>query len=105
LQIVFRQVITLQPGDCTLFKNFPPQKECVEALKKALNQDIFSYYESAGEMKAREAVAEYSRQRGELTSEDVILTSGCSMALESCFKVIANPGENVLIPRPAWNYS
>jgi tyrosine aminotransferase len=70
-----------------------------------MNIDLFSYDESAGMIKAREAVADYSKLRGHLTPADVILTSGCSMALEICFKAIANSGDNILIPRPAWNYS
>ena len=58
-------------------------------------------------MSARQAVAEYVITNSEdfLTADDVILTSGCSMALEMCFRALANPGENILIPRPCWNYT
>lgn len=56
---------------------------------------------------ARQSVAEYVSQNclDILTADDVILTSGCSMALEMCFRALANPGENILIPRPCWNYT
>lgn len=90
------------PGDPTVFGNFPPFAGCIKALKEALTEDSFSYDESAGIEKARAAVVEYSRHEGNI--KDVILTSGCSMAIEMSFRALANPGENILIPRPAWNY-
>jgi tyrosine aminotransferase len=74
-------------------------------LKEALNEDSFSYDESAGIEKARQAVVEYAKNQGSITAKDVILASGCSMALEMCMLVLANRGENILIPRPAWNYT
>jgi tyrosine aminotransferase len=40
-----------------------------------------------------------------VTANDVILTSGCSMAIEMAIKALANPGENILIPKPAWHYT
>lgn len=38
-----------------------------------------------------------------LSSQDVILTSGCSQAIELCLAVLANPGQNILIPRPGFS--
>lgn len=90
-------------GDPTVFGNFPPFSGCIDALKEALNEDSFSYDESAGIEKARAAVVEYSRHEGDV--KDVILTSGCSMAIEMCMLALANRGDNILIPRPAWNYT
>ena len=75
------------------------------ALKKAITIDLFSYDESAGEIEARKAIAKYSYHRGNLCHKDIILTSGCSMAIESCIQVLANPADNILIPRPGWNYT
>jgi tyrosine aminotransferase len=49
-------------------------------------------------------VAEYSKHQGEVTAEDVILSSGCSHALEMTVLTLASPGENILIPRPCYNY-
>lgn len=67
----------------------------------------------AGLESSREAVAHYVNKNNkkvsmdvpQLTHEDIILTSGCSMALEMCFRVCAMPGENILLPRPCWGYS
>lgn len=33
----------------------------------------------------------------------MILTSGCSHALEMCVEGLANPGDNILIPRPGFS--
>jgi tyrosine aminotransferase len=82
-------------------------KECLKALNEALFKDNFAYTVSSGSKPARHAVAEYVNKNTNenVSSDDVILTSGCSTALEICFRALANPGENILIPRPAWNYT
>lgn len=96
--------IILQAGDPTVFGNFLPHPECAQALREALDSDKFSYNESVGNKAAREAVAKYSSHMGNITANDVFITNGCSMAIEMCFWALANPGENILIPCPAWNY-
>lgn len=82
-------------------------QESVSAIKDALERDNFAYTVSAGMKSARQAVAEYVNDNNNenVSSNDVILTSGCSTALEICFRAFANPGENILVPRPAWNYT
>lgn len=92
-------------GDPTVFGNFPFFGGCIDALKEALDHDKFSYDESAGIQAARAAVVDYSRNQGNITTKDVILTSGCSMAIEMSMLALANPGENILLPRPAFNYT
>lgn len=82
-------------------------RESVSAIKDALERDNFAYTVSAGMKSARQAVAEYVNDNNNenVSSDDIILTSGCSTALEICFRAFANPGENILVPRPAWNYT
>lgn len=98
---------SLDLGDPTVFGNFPMPDESVNAIKDALDRDNFAYTVSAGMKSARQAVAEYVNENNNenVSSDDVILTSGCSTALEICFRALANPGENILVPRPAWNYT
>lgn len=36
------------------------------------------------------------------SSQDVVLTSGCSQALELAICVLANPGQTILVPRPGF---
>ena len=35
--------------------------------------------------------------------QDVILTSGCSGALDLCITCLANPGQNIIVPRPGFS--
>lgn len=100
-----KKSIILQSGDPTSFGNFPVYPEAVEALSEALKSDKFSYDTCNGIETARKAVADHCKHMGELTANDVILTTGCSMAIEMCIMTLANPGENILIPRPSWNYT
>lgn len=99
-----KEPITLQLGDPSVFGNFPPPKELLEALKKSVDVDPFPYNPGHGRLEAREAVAEYSENRGAVTSEDIVLTSGCGHAMEMCILTLVEPGENVLIPRPCYSY-
>lgn len=71
-----KKTITLQLGDPTAFGNFPPPKKLVEAFRKAVETDTFLYNPNAGRLDAREAVAKYSQSRGNITADDIILTSG-----------------------------
>ena len=34
--------------------------------------------------------------------QDIILTSACSGALELCINVLANAGQNILVPKPGF---
>lgn len=97
--------IHLQPGDPTLFNEFPPHPSVTQALLDAVLGDKFSYLECPGNRDARQAVAEYSQHMGNVTSDDVFLTTGCSMAIEIACRSLANPGDNILVPRPSWNYT
>lgn len=53
-------------------------------------------------MEARQAVAEYSAHQGDVKAEDVILCSGCSHAIELAITVLAESGQNILVPRPGF---
>lgn len=100
-----KKVITLQMGDPTLFGNFRRPQEAVDAIKVALDEDKFSYYHTTGMKESRQAVADYVNKSGvNVSCDDVILTSGGSSTLEMCFVTLANPGDNILVPRPCFNY-
>ncbi|KAJ9589877.1 hypothetical protein L9F63_016995, partial [Diploptera punctata] len=38
----------------------------------------------------------------QVNPEDVVLCSGCSCALDKCISVLANPGQNIVMPRPGF---
>lgn len=99
-----KEVITLQLGDPSIFGNFPPPKELIDAFKKAIDHDTFLYNNGPGRLEAREAIANYSRHQGDVKADDVVVASGCGHALEMCIMTLVGPGENLLIPRPSYNY-
>lgn len=100
-----KKVITLQMGDPTLFGNFRRPQEAVDAIRKAVDGDKFSYYNTTGMKESRQAVADYVNKSGvNVSYDDIILTSGGSSSLEMCFVTLGNPGDNILVPRPCFNY-
>lgn len=62
------------------------------------------YGHAAGHVEARQAVCDYIEDcQGKVTTNDVILCSGCSCALDMCIAVLGDPGKNILIPRPGFS--
>jgi len=56
-----------------------------------------------GLLLARQAVAGYYAERGiRLEPEQIILTTGTSEAYSYSFRLLADPGDNVLVPRPSY---
>ncbi|XP_067007089.2 tyrosine aminotransferase [Anabrus simplex] len=100
-----KQLIALSIGDPTLFGNLKPPQEAVEAVVKSLESSKYNgYAPSVGYQEAREAVAQYSSSKHvSVDYKDVVLCSGCSSALDLCITVLANPGQNILVPRPGFS--
>lgn len=61
------------------------------------------YIHSAGTAEARRAIAAYvSTPTSGITEDDVVIGSGCSGALDLAITALMNPGDNLLIPQPAF---
>ncbi|XP_060082304.1 tyrosine aminotransferase-like [Ylistrum balloti] len=100
-----KDMIALSIGDPTVFGNLPLDKNIEDAVIKSVKAGKYNGYNpSVGYEDSRAAVAEYSSTDEVLvTSKDVILTNGCSSALEMCITVLANAGDNILLPRPGFS--
>ncbi|XP_015283701.1 PREDICTED: tyrosine aminotransferase [Gekko japonicus] len=100
-----KPLISLSIGDPTVFGNLPSDEEVVRAVKDALETgDYNGYAPSVGYQSCREAVAKYyTCPEAPLEAQDVLLTSGCSQAIELALEVLANPGQNILVPRPGFS--
>ena len=76
-----------------------------QGMEAALAPPGISRYEPdpCGLHGAREAVSLYYREKGiPLTADDLILTSGTSEAYSFLFRLLCNPGDEVLIPSPSY---
>jgi len=78
-----------------------PPREVLEAL---CNPAALTYEpHPAGQRAAREAVAGYYASRGlDVDPGDILLTAGTSDAYSYLFKLLADPGDEVLVPRPSY---
>ncbi|XP_052653461.1 tyrosine aminotransferase isoform X2 [Harpia harpyja] len=100
-----KAMISLSLGDPTVFGNLPTNDEVTQAVKEVLDSGRYNgYAPSVGYQSCREAVAAYYNcPEAPLEAQDVILTSGCSQAIELALAVLANPGQNILVPRPGFS--
>src|SRR4029077_11720441 len=75
------------------------------AILKALHSPASLRYEPAaqGLLSARETVAAYYREKNTAVSpSDLLLTTGTSEAYSYLFRLLCNPGDEVLIPSPSY---
>lgn len=100
-----KDMISVSIGDPTIFGNMPPHESTINAVAKSLQSlKANGYPNSTGYEHARDAIArKYTHPDAPLKSKDVIIASGCSGALDLAITVIANPGQNILIPRPGFS--
>ncbi len=92
----------LNIGDPNIF-GFRTPDYLIEAVEKAMRDNHNFYSPSPGIPAAREAVAADFTARGLPTAPDrVILTTGTSEGIELALNALANPGDEVLVPRPTY---
>ncbi|XP_032378286.1 tyrosine aminotransferase-like [Etheostoma spectabile] len=100
-----KPMIALSIGDPTVFGNMPTDTAVLQAMKDAIDSQKYNgYAPSVGYLKSRHAVANfYTCPEAPLEAEDVILTSGCSQAIDLAISVLCNPGDNILVPCPGFS--
>ena len=78
-----------------------PNDEILEALAQP---EALTYEPSPpGHLTARQAVARYYFERGrDVSPDDIVLTAGTSEAYSFLFKLLCEPGDEVLVPRPSY---
>ena len=86
-----------------MFGNLAPPQEVVDALVANIKTHKFDgYAHASGYHAVRDAVARKSVCQG-VKAEDVVLASGGSGALEMIINVLADSGDNMLIPAPGFS--
>jgi tyrosine aminotransferase len=101
-----KAMIPLSIGDPTVFGNFDAPEAMLDSVKTALySGKCNGYAHSCGYAEARKTIAERFSIAGrpKLTAEDVVLASGCSGALDMAITVLANEGDNILLPQPGFS--
>jgi aspartate aminotransferase len=84
----------------------PTPKAVAEAFH-AYNDEVLNYGPAQGFLDLRQAIAEYFCSYGlNLEADNVIITVGGSEAVHFAFCVVADPGEEIIIPEPFYtNYN
>ena len=85
--------------------DLPTPEAALEAVRK-IDRKVLEYSPSQGFLSLRKKLAEYySKYRIELSPDDIIVTSGGSEAVLFAFLSCLNPGDEIIIPVPAYaNY-
>jgi alanine-synthesizing transaminase len=76
-----------------------------EAVLSALNNDSVLTYapDPKGMLPGRQAVANYYKSRGdEVSADDIVLTTSTSEAYSFVFRLLCNPGDEILVPAPSY---
>lgn len=81
-------------------------KVALDALKK-IDRQILEYSPSDGIKSLREKLASYyQRFNIDVTAKDIIITSGGSEAVNFAFMACLDPGDEIIVPEPAYaNYT
>lgn len=85
--------------------DLPTPQKALDALHN-VRRDVLEYSPSQGFLSLREKLVDYySRYNINLTPDDVIVTSGGSEAVLFAFLACLNPGDEIIVPEPAYaNY-
>ena len=94
--------------DCAMLTIGEPDLDTPQPIKDAawaaLQQGRTHYAPNQGIPALRQAVADYETNRGNPTgAEQVLITVGSSQALFTALLGILNPGEEVIVPEPAFS--
>ena len=83
----------------------PTTESALDAVRM-VDRKVLEYSPSQGFLSLRKKLAEYySKYRIELSPDDIIVTSGGSEAVLFAFLSCLNPGDEIIIPEPAYaNY-
>ncbi len=96
-----RRIIDLTVSNPTAC-GFPyPQDRILRALSSP--ESLTYSPDPRGLLSAREAVAAYYRERGRvIPAEDIFITASTSESYSLLFRLLCDPGDTVLVPRPSY---
>lgn len=76
----------------------------LDAMRRALDEDVIGYSESLGTAVLRRTIAEYLTGRSgvAIETEDIVVTTGSSGAFTLLFLAAFDPGDTVVMARPGY---
>lgn len=93
-------VINMSVGE----PDFPTPQFIKEAAKRAIDENFTRYTPVAGYMSLRQAIA--GKLKGEngldFAPEQIVVSNGAKQSLCNTVLSVVNPGDEVIIPTPAW---
>ena len=83
-----------------------PTPQCGLDALKSINRKILEYSPSQGYLSYREKLVDYYKKFNiNVTADDIIITAGGSEAVLFSFMACLNPGDEIIVPEPAYaNY-
>lgn len=93
-------VVNLSVGE----PDFATPDHIKDAAKKAIDDNFTHYSPVPGYMSLREAIADKLRDENhaEYTPAQIVVSTGAKQALSNVVMALVNPGDEVVIPVPAW---
>lgn len=85
--------------------DFPTPNHIIEDAKKAMDERYTRYTPTSGYMDLRERIAEKLLKENKIEADpasEIIVTAGAMQALSLAILVTINPGDEVIIPNPAY---
>ena len=94
------EVINLSVGE----PDFMTPNHIKDAAKKAIDENFTRYTPVGGYLSLRKAIVEKLKkeQHIEFTPEQIVVSNGAKHSLCNCIMSVVNPGDEVIIPTPAW---
>lgn len=97
-----------QVGGCAMLTlgepEFPTPQPIIDACKTALDAGYTHYTENRGDADLRQAISDFEHTRRGLSysPDEIIITAGATEAIYIAMVGILNPGDEVVIPSPAF---
>lgn len=93
-------VINLSVGE----PDFPTPSHIKEAAKAAIDENFTFYTPVAGYLSLRKAISEklFKENNARFAPEQIVVGNGAKQALCNVILAAINPGDEVIIPTPAW---
>jgi alanine-synthesizing transaminase len=100
LRAAGRSILDLVKGNVNEHGIVYPQDALVQILQDASARACVYKPDSLGQIEARQAISAYYENR--IPAAQIVITPGTSISYWYCFKLLAEPGNEILTPQPSY---